>query len=146
VRRLPAILLALVLGILVAGCGSGHKKRSEKSDLTKKVQAACTAAPLKVEPKLPPSFPPIAKLTYTKQTVEGATNVVEGYFKGNVDHAHDVFLTKLASAGYSIVSNELKKHDSEISWQGEARIGQVALREQCGHSGKTYVRITNRPG
>ena len=38
----------------------------------------------------------------------------------------------------------LEDHDSEVSWQGEGRTGQVALREECGDSNKTYVHITNR--
>jgi hypothetical protein len=34
---------------------------------------------------------------------------------------------------------------TEISWKGAGRTGQVAMREECGDSDKTYVRITNRP-
>ena len=39
---------------------------------------------------------------------------------------------------------ELEDHDSEVSWQGEGRTGQVALRDDCGGD-KIYVHITNRP-
>jgi hypothetical protein len=145
VGRTTAILLALALGFLVAGCGD--KKSSDKESDSGKVQAACTGSPLKAEPKLPASFPQIEadKLTYTRQSTQGPTNVVEGYFKGDVEEAHDEFLKELAGVGYSILFNELEEHDSEISWQGENRTGQVALREQCGDRDKTYVHITNRP-
>jgi hypothetical protein len=39
----------------------------------------------------------------------------------------------------------LEEHDSEASWSGEGRSGQVALREDCADSDKIYVHITNRP-
>jgi hypothetical protein len=32
-----------------------------------------------------------------------------------------------------------------VSWKGEGRSGQVALREDCGDADKIYVHITNRP-
>jgi hypothetical protein len=147
VGRTTAILLALALGLIAAGCGGGDKNSSEKGSESGKVQAACTGSPLKAAPKLPASFPQIEadKLTYTRQSTKGPTDIVEGYFKGDVTAAHDEFLKELAGVGYSILFNELEKHDSKISWQGENRTGQVALREECGDKNKTYVHITNRP-
>lgn len=56
----------------------------------------------------------------------------------------DEFRKELDGAGFSILFDELEDHDSEISWQGEGRTGQVAMREECGSSDKTYVHITNR--
>ena len=41
--------------------------------------------------------------------------------------------------------DELEEHDSEVSWKGQGRSGQVALREECGDSDRTFVHITNRP-
>jgi hypothetical protein len=140
----PALLAALTL--FAAGCGGGGEKKSEESDLGEAAQAACTGSPLSEKPKLPASFPQIEadKLTYTQQSTQGPTNVVEGYFKGDVKEAHDEFEKELKAAGYDILFNELEKHDSEISWKGEGRTGQVAMREECGDSDKTYVHITNR--
>jgi hypothetical protein len=43
-----------------------------------------------------------------------------------------------------VLFEELEDHDAEVSWSGEGRSGQVALRDDCG-GGKIYVRITNRP-
>ena len=48
------------------------------------------------------------------------------------------------AAGYKVLFEELEDHDSEVSWQGEGRTGQVALRDECGGD-KIYVHITNRP-
>jgi hypothetical protein len=144
-RTIGALTLALT--VLAAGCGGGSdEKKSEESDLGKQVQAACKGKPLSAAPKLPASFPQIEedKLTYTKQSLVGPTNVVEGYFNGDVEEAHGEFQKELEGAGFKILFDELEEHDSEISWQGEGRTGQVALREECGDSDKTYVHITNR--
>jgi hypothetical protein len=142
-----ALAVVAALGLVLAGCGGGgEKKGEEESDLGKTVQAACTGKPLTAEPKLPASFPQIEedKLTYTQQSTQGPTNVIEGYFHGDVKEAHEEFEKELEGAGFTILFNELEEHDSEISWKGEGRTGQVALREECGDADKTYVHITNR--
>ena len=140
---------ALLAGVVIAlaGCGGGKKTESEPANAQAK--AACNGAALAdtEKVKLPPSFPQIEadKLTYTEQSTEGPTNVVEGYFHGDVKEAHDEFKKELEGAGFKILFDELEEHDSEVSWKGEGRTGQVALREECGESDKTYVHITNRP-
>jgi hypothetical protein len=139
-------LLSILCAIALAGCG-GEKKETESEPLSKEAQAACTGSPLSAAPKLPPSFPQIEedKLTYTKQETVGPTEVVEGYFHGDVEEAHEEFEKELKGAGFTILFDELEEHDSEISWKGEGRTGQVAMREECGDADKTYVHITNRP-
>lgn len=145
--RISTLSVAAALGLILAGCGGGDKKKSEESDLGKSAQAACTGKPLTAAPNLPASFPQIEqdKLTYTQQAKQGPTDVVEGYFNGDVKEAHDEFEKELKGAQFTILFDELEDHDSEISWKGEGRTGQVALREECGDSDKTYVHITNRP-
>lgn len=143
-RAVGLWLLAAVLLVLTA-CGS--KKSESGGALNAEVKAACNGSALTATPKLPPSFPQIEadKLTYTKQTTTGPTNVVEGYFKGDVKEAHDEFKKELKASGFKILFDELEDHDSEVSWSGEGRSGQVALRDECGESDKIYVHITNRP-
>src|ERR1700750_3120630 len=124
-----ALLAALVL--VVAGCGGrGEKDKGAEGAANAQAQAACTGSPLTAAPKLPPSFPMVENTTYTKQSTEGPTNVVEGYWKGSLTDAHDEYKKELEGAGYSIVFDELEHHDSEVSWKGEGRTGQVALREE----------------
>ena len=87
----------------------------------------------------------VENVTYTTQSTQGPTEVVEGYFEGSVEHAHDEYLKELKAAGFQILFEELEADDSEVSWKGEGRSGQVALREDCGSDDKIYVHITNRP-
>ena len=140
-------LLSILCAVALAGCGGEKKAEKESEPLSKEAQAACTGSPLSAAAKLPPSFPQIEadKLTYTKQETVGPTEVVEGYFEGSVKDAHDEYKKELQGAGYKILFDELEDHDSEVSWSGEGRTGQVALREQCGSDEKIYVHITNRP-
>jgi hypothetical protein len=139
-------VVVLLAASVAAGCG-GSKKATATSELGRAAQAACDGKALSAAPKLPPSFPQIEpdKLTYTQQSTNGPTEVVEGYFNGNVQEAHDEFQKELKAAGYTILFEEVEApHDSEISWKGEGRTGLIGMRQQCGADDKTYVHITNR--
>jgi hypothetical protein len=141
----PLAGFAVIGALALAGCGGGEKKSEEASGaLNEQARAACTGSALSANPKLPPSFPQVVGVTLTKQRTQGPTDVVEGYFQGDLKDAHDEYKKELQGAGYKILFDELEEHDSEISWSGESRSGQVALREECG-DGKIYVHITNRP-
>jgi hypothetical protein len=141
-------LLAAVV-VVLAGCGGGGEKKSETEQPSAAASAACNGAALADTSKLdlPPSWPQIEedKMTYTKQEKTGPTVVVEGYFNGDVEEAHDEWKKELQASGYKILFDELEDHDSEVSWSGEGRSGQVALREECGTPDKIWVHITNRP-
>ena len=149
-RRATFPFLLLVLGlaaVALAGCGGGEKDKGDTDALSGEVQAACSGSRMSEEPKLPAGFPQIEedKVVYTQQSTNGPTDVVEGYFNGDVQEAHDEYLKELQGAQYKILFNEVEApNDSEISWQGEGRTGQVALRNECGDRDKTYVHITNR--
>jgi len=151
-RQTRLLLLLLVLAIAavtLAGCGGGKKEENDTDAdaLSGEVQSACKGSRMSETPKLPASFPRIEedKLVLTQQSTNGPTDVVEGYFNGDVQEAHDEFLKELQGAQYKILFNEVEApNDSEISWSGEGRTGQVALRNECGDSDKTYVHITNR--
>ena len=129
--------------LVFAGCGGD--KKSEENSSGEEVQAACTAAPLTGAPNLPSKFPMLDSVTYTQQSTQGPTEVVEGYFYGDVAAAHDQFKSAIERVGYVVLFDELEEHDSEVAWRGQGRSGQIGLREECGDSDRTYVRITNRP-
>ena len=136
-----ALLAAIVL--VLAGCGGGEKGETETGGT--QISAACNGSQLVAEPKLPPSFPQVENVTYTKQRTQGPTQVVEGFFGGSLQDAYDEYKKELKAAGFKILFDEIEEHDSEVSWEGEGRSGQVALREECGSDDKIYVHITNRP-
>jgi hypothetical protein len=142
-----AVLAALL--VVLTGCGGGGEKEGETEQPSAVAKGACSAAALADTSKLqlPPSWPQIEadKMTYTKQEKTGPTVVVEGYFNGDVEEAHEEWKKELEASGYKILFDELEDHDSEVSWEGEGRTGQVALREECGSPDKIWVHITNRP-
>jgi hypothetical protein len=141
--RQAAMCAVLATTVLVlAGCGGGG---GEEEAANPQAKAACEGSALSGTPKLPASFPQVEHFTFTKQATQGPTEVVEGYFEGSIKDAHDEYLKKLKGAGFQILFEEVEEHDSEVSWKGEGRSGQVALREDCGSSDKIYVHITNRP-
>jgi hypothetical protein len=146
VKRAASFAAIGLAVLLAAGCG-GKKSESEGGALNKEAVAACNGSALAEAPNLPPSWPQIEtdKVTYTKQETKGPTTIVEGYFNGDIKEAHDEWKKELQASGYKILFDELEDHDSEVSWQGEGRSGQVALREECGSADKIYVHITNRP-
>ena len=143
-RDLRWLSLIGVLVLALGGCGGGDKK-SEEGEGSGEVQAACTGSPLSQAPRLPARFPTFDSVTYTQQSTQGPTEIVEGYFEGDVAEAHDEVKSTLEDAGFVILFDELEEHDSEVSWRGQGRSGQVGLREECGDEDRTYVRISNRP-
>lgn len=142
--RQVALLFVLAVTILAAaGCGGGGNEE-ESEPANPQAKAACEGSPLSGTPKLPVSFPMVENTTLTKQSTQGPTDVVEGYWEGDLEEAHDEYVKEFEAAGYQVLFEELEEHDSEVSWKGEGRTGQVALRDDCGGD-KIYVHITNRP-
>ena len=132
-----------VLACFLAGCGGSDSKSSESGDET---EAACAKPALSGAPDLPEGWPQIENATYTQQSTQGPTEIVEGYYEGDVEGAHDEVKAALEGAGFTVLFDELEEDDSEVSWKGEGRSGQVALRNECGSTDKVFVHITNRPG
>ncbi|MEP6909428.1 MAG: hypothetical protein ABI896_03230 [Actinomycetota bacterium] len=141
--RLRLLAFGGLIVVLLVGCGGSKKSDSSNSDA--EVQAACSGAPLSAAPNLPSKFPTFDSVTYTKEATQGPTQIVEGYFEGDVKAAHDEVKAAFERAGYSVLFDEVEEHDSEVSWKGQGRSGQVALRDECGDSNRTFVHITNRP-
>jgi hypothetical protein len=142
-RVVRGLALIGALGLLLAGCGGGGG--DNESELSEQAQAACSGSELSDAPNLPQGWPDMGEVTFTEQQTQGPTEVVEGYFDGDIEAAHDDFKRELEAAGFTILFDELEEDDSEVSWEGEGRSGQVALRAECGSDDKIYVKVTNRP-
>jgi hypothetical protein len=140
-----AVLAAVVLAVATGCGGGGGESGDEESELNQQAVAACNGSALSETPDLPASFPMVENVTYTKQSTQGPTTVLEGFFEGSLEDAYDEYKKELEAAGFKILFEEIEDHDSEVSWEGERRSGQVALREECGSDDKIYVHITNRP-
>lgn len=133
-----------LFALLLAACGGGGDKESN-GELSQEAEAACTGSQLSEAPELPTGWPDMGEVTFTQQSDQGPTKVVEGYFEGDVQAAHDDFKRELEAAGFTILFDEVEDNDSEVSWKGEGRSGQVAIRNECGDSDKMYIKVTNRP-
>jgi len=140
-------LWALVglLALALAGCGG-------KSDEEKAKEAAAeTSAPVcdmttEVEgSKLPATFPKPDGVTYRQETTAGPSQVVDGTYAGSLDDAYDAYEQAFQTGSYKVLFKEKEEDDAEISYEGEATTGQVALRAVCGEDDKLVVHITNRP-
>ena len=138
-----AALVCVLAAVAFGAVGCGGDKQSEDA-ANPQAQVACDGSPLSGTPNLPASFPMVENTTLTKQSTQGPTEVVEGYFRGSLEEAHEDFEEEVEGAGFEVLSDELEEDDSEVSWSGEGRTGQVALRDDCGGD-KIYVHITNRP-
>jgi hypothetical protein len=143
VRSIRWWTVLAVFAFLLGGCGGGDGK--SEGEGSNEAEAACTGSELTESPELPQGWPDMGEVTFTQQSEQGPTKVVEGYFDGDIEAAHDDFKRELEAAGFTILFDEIEEDDSEVSWKGEGRSGQVALRNECGSSDKIFVHITNRP-
>jgi hypothetical protein len=133
------LLAALVLGL--AGCGGGGESEDEGEE---GAAVACEGTAITAT-ELPSSFPKPEGVTYTETSEAGPSHVVDGYYEGDLQDAYDGYKEAFEGAGYKILFDEIEDHDSEVSYEGEGRTGQVALRENCEEEGRISVHITNRP-
>ena len=134
-------MAAVVLtgALLAAGCGGGDKE-SEGSKVACKADATTAAT------GLPAGFPIPAEVTVTAVRTDGPSQVVDGYWAAALDEAYREYKEAVESAdGYEILFTEQEEDDAEISYKGEGRSGQIALREDCSESDTTRVHITSRP-
>jgi hypothetical protein len=142
-RRMRWFLFVGLLLVALAGCGGDEK--ADEGESSSEAKAACTGSPLSGAPNLPAGFPKLAQATFTQQRTQGPTEVIEGYYKGGIQDAHDAYKSAFEQAGYTVLFDEVEENDSEVSWKGKGRSGQVALRNECGEGDRIYLKVTNRP-
>jgi hypothetical protein len=135
-------VLAALAALTLAACGGSG---GESEEATPEAKAACEGSAMSGEPKLPNGFPKLEQTTYVSSEPTGPTEIVDGYYEGSLKDAHDEYKSELESNGFDVLFDEIEEHDSEVSWKGAGRTGQLALREECGTDGRIYVHITNRP-
>jgi ABC-type glycerol-3-phosphate transport system substrate-binding protein len=143
--RIRLLALAALAGVLVLGlaaCGGGGD--SEEESAGERPAVACDGTAIS-DTGLPASFPGVSGVTFTATTESGPSQVVDGYYEGELQDAYDGYKNAFETAGYSILFDEIEDHDSEVSYEGDGRTGQVALRENCEEDGRISVHVTSRP-
>jgi hypothetical protein len=144
--RLRLLALAALLGALTLGlaaCGGGGDEGDEES-AGERPSTSCEGSSITAS-GLPASFPKLSGVTYTEESEAGPSNVVDGYYEGSLEDAYNGYKDAFDEAGYSILFDEIEDEDSEVSYEGDGRTGQVALRENCEEEDRISVHITNRP-
>jgi hypothetical protein len=139
------LLVVLTIGALVlAACSTKEAEESEDGGGTAKCEGDALAAE---ELQLPDDFPIPGEAYLTSASVAGPSQIVEGYWEGDLESAYNEWKAALESAGYAILFDEIEEDDSEISYRSpdESSTGQIALRSECEESGRTLIHITNRP-
>ena len=79
-------------------------------------------------------------VTFTKQSTRGPTEIVEGYYEGDIDTAHDDFKEELEGAGFEILFDEVEQFDSEVAWRAEG----ARVRSPCARTAGRTTRSTSR--
>jgi hypothetical protein len=138
--QLPARgLLILTVALGLAACGGGKSEEEGGNEAI-----ACSGSPLP-SVELPAGFPKPGGVVYTRTETAGPTEIVNGYYEGGLRDAYDGYKDGFESAGYDVLFDEIEEHDSEVSYSGGGRTGQVALRDECEEEGRIAVHITSRP-
>ena len=133
--------LALLAVVLLSACGGGGPGPRAQGDRT----TPCGPAEreLKRPPTLPEGFPNPSQVTYTKAEKAGPSDIIEGYFNGELSTAFSVYRSAFEGSGYDVIKDEQEAQDAEVFFAGQGRSGQVRLDEEC--EGRANVTITIRP-
>ena len=109
-------------------------------------EAACTKSALSGAPELPKGWPEIENVTYTQESQQGPTTVVEGYFDGDVKAAHDEFKRELERPGSRSCSTSSRTTTRRCPGKGRDDRAKWRSATSAAASDKVFVHITNRPG
>ena len=141
--KMFALLLALVVAFVAAGCGGDKKEESEGAGGETKID--CRADEFSGDPQLPANFPTPGEFVVTSSTQEGPTRVVVGYWESGLDEAYREWKDQVEEAGFNVTFDELEDKDSEVAYEGSGKTGIIQLKDRCNEDEVTYVRITSRP-
>jgi hypothetical protein len=135
--RVAASLFVVVA--LCAACGGSSDDAGTVS---------CSGTPLSPDAiKLPSDFPIPDAAVLTTSGTAGPSQVVDGYYQGDLEQAYHGWKDAFESAHYTVLFDEIEQTDSEIAYRSAdtTSIGQVSLKSECIQQGRTSVHITNRP-
>lgn len=141
-----ALVVAIAVALVAAGCGGGDKAaETETVGAGGETKINCRADEFSGDPQLPANFPTPGEFVVTSSTQEGPTRVVVGYWESGLDEAYREWKDQVEEAGFNVTFDELEDKDSEVAYEGSGRTGIIQLKDRCNEDEVTYVRITSRP-
>jgi hypothetical protein len=141
-RRLALAVTAL---LALGGCGGEDDGGSAVVGAPPtRPTVSCSGRPVAAT-RLPDSFPEVKGATYTRTQAAGPTEIVDGYYEGRLRDAYRAYKAAFRRARYYVIFDELEANDSEVTYLGGGRTGQVALRRTCREDGRISLHITSRP-
>jgi hypothetical protein len=128
--------LVVIACAALAGCGGGEPGS---------VTTACPAPPAAMpkQPQLPTGYPSPSEVTYTEEREIGPSQIVEGYWEGDIESAFEGYKEAFDGTDYSVTKEEQEEVDAEVNFSGQGVSGQVKLLQSC--KDRTDVSITIRP-
>jgi MFS family permease len=142
--RAAQATLALLLFAAVAAAAVEHGQLGDlfrhrgETEVPVTATRPCTALGAhRVTPSLPSGFPTLTGVAFTGNDDHWATH---GYFDRSIRFAHDAYVAKLTAAGYRITHSEVDPWDSEITFAGNGRSGEIDVFQEC--RSRTWMQIS----